>query len=249
MILEVMLAMLAVTPENATAGWVRMFPEGLLNGTTFAPATVQNVRLTMEFRCGLRCGVLGVRSFPRQGFVVDLGVAQVGEWHRLDVLVRGSTLVAKVDGKVIQASREFRHRAGGIVLLPGVGGMEVRDARWKPLDMARLESGYTFDDFVLQVDVKGGPASVIVRGDRDVPESGYRIPLSGGGSEWVTYTLTVSGRHVQVWADGRLLAEHNAEPAAMRLRRGTIVFHREAESGQVEFRNALLAQLPVMGDR
>ena len=249
MILEVMLAMLSVAPEHAAAGWVRMYPEGMLSGTTFSPATVQNVRLTMEFRCGLRCGVLGVRSFPKQGFVVDLGVAQVGEWHRLDVIARGSTLVAKVDGKVIQTAREFRYRAGGIVLLPGVGGMEVRDARWKPLDMARLEPGFAFDDFVLQVDVKGGPASVIVRGERDVPESGYRIPLSGGGAEWVTYTLTVSSRHVQVWADGIPVAEHHPEPAAMRLRRGAIIFHRETESGQVEFRNALLAQLPVMGDR
>lgn len=258
--------LLALPPEQAAAGWVRMFPDGMLTSTTFSPATIQNVRLTMEFRCSLRCGALGLRSFPNQGFVVDLGAAPQGVWSRLDVVVRGSTLVAKVDGKVIQSERAFRHRAGGIVLLPGVGGMDVRDARWKPLDLARLyppderspwhqagegrmESGLAFDDFVLQVDVKGGPASIIVRGQRGYPESGYRIPLPAGGAERVTYTLIVSGRNVQVWANGILAAEHTPEPSAIRLGRGTISFQNDAAAGIVEFENALLATLPQMDER
>lgn len=249
MILESILLLMAVSPQHAAAGWVQMFDDGMLSATTFSPATIQNVRLTMEFRCALRCGVLGVRSFPNQGFVVDLGESKLGEWHRLEVLARGSSLVAKVDGKVTQTAREFRYRAGGIVLLPGVGGMEVRDARWKPLDMAAWEPGRAFDDFVLQVDVKGGPAGLIVRADRDIPESGYRIPIGAGDAEWVTYTVTVSSRHVQVWAGGIPVAMHNPEPKALRLRRGTIIFQKDALAGSFEFRNALLAQLPVRGDR
>ncbi len=266
MILEAMLLLLALPPEQAAAGWVQMFPDGLLTSTTFSPATIQNVRLTMEFRCALRCGALGLRSFPNQGFVVDLGAAPQGAWSRLDVVVRGSSLVAKVDGKVIQSERAFRHRAGGIVLLPGVGGMDLRDARWKPLDLARLyppderspwhqagagrmESGLAFDDFVLQMDVKGGPASIFVRGQRGYPDSGYRIPLPAGATERVTYTLTVSGRNVQVWANGILAAEHNPEPSAMRLERGTISFQKDGEAGSLEFGNALLAPLPRIDDR
>lgn len=266
MILETMLLLMTVPAGHAAAGWVEAFPDGMLHGTTFSPATIQNARLTMEFRCSLRCGALGVRSFPRRGFVVDLGVAPRGVWNRMEVLVRGSALVAKVNGKVVQSERAFGYRAGGVVLLPGAGGMEVREARWKPLDLARLypaderspwhdagpgrvESGLAFDNFVLQMDVKGGPASVIVRGVPGEPESGYRIPLGPGGREWVTYTLTVSHRYVYVWADGIPVAEYNPEPAAMPLRRGTITFQQDAERKDVEFRNALLAPLPAMGDR
>jgi hypothetical protein len=265
-ILEAMLLLLALRPEQAAAGWVQLFPDGMLTGTTFSPATVQNVRLTMEFRCSLRCGALGLRSFPNQGFVVDLGASPSGVWNRLDVVARGSSLVARVDGKVIRSERAFRHRAGGVVLLPGVGGMDVRDARWKPLDMARLyppderspwreagagrmESGLVFDDFVLQVDVKGGPANIIVRGQPGYPESGYRIPLSAGGAERVTYTVIVSGRNVHVWANGIPAAEHNPEPSAMRLGRGAISFQKDAGAAGAEFGNALLAPLPLIGER
>lgn len=243
------LLLLAVPPELAAAGWVEAFPDGAISETTVSPATIQNVRLKLEFRCSGRCGALSVRSIPHEGFAVDLGSASGDTWRRLDVLARGSSFVARIDGKVVRTDGQFRFRAGSIVLAPGKNGVELRNAVWKPLDMAPWAPGYAFDDFIVQFDVRGGPASVRLRGDRGAPASGYRVPLPVGGGTWVTYTLTASGNNVQVWAGGLRVAEHSPPPAALRLWRGTLSFQKDDPAAKAEFRNILISPLPLAGDR
>jgi len=67
-----------------------------------------------------------------------------------------------------------------------------------------IETIGAFDDFILQVDGKGG--TVYYRAEKGTPEAGYPVTLPKPADRaWTTLTLIASGRHFAWWSDGKLL--------------------------------------------
>jgi len=67
-----------------------------------------------------------------------------------------------------------------------------------------LETAGAFDDFVLQLDGKGG--TVYYRAEKGTPEAGYPVTFAKPAERpWTTVTLIASGRHFAWWSDGKLV--------------------------------------------
>lgn len=137
-----------------------------------------------------------------------------------------------------------------------------------------LQSEYAFDDFVFQSDVRlngAGPAGIYLRGDRDVPGSGYLVRLPEGSlqglqsargsnsdrGQWFTLTLNASGRRLAVWRDGvPITVWRDPRPVGLnvgdnraRLLRGTLSLRGDDDTTNVDFRSLCIAPMPRLDDR
>lgn len=125
------------TLHAAKAGW-------LVTNARFA-----DFRLRLQYRLAepVRPAAVIVRASgdpaaKDAGMLVPLSGGKLpgaGQWHAMNVSVRGSQLVVRIDGKVVQSSRDFRFREGSIAL-SGTGA-EFRSIHLRPLDLACLFNG------------------------------------------------------------------------------------------------------------
>lgn len=245
----------ALSQQEAADGWILLWEDA--TGPVRTPAIWENYRLRGDFQGD---GILR----PRPGIAVDLKASPKGEWRTLDVSVRGSNLVVRVDGKRIEAPRKFAYGAGSISI---DGSLKLRNVRVRPLDLACLFNGkdlqgwrgasgawaaadgamagqgtlhtvQAWDHFLLQYDIRG-PAAVRVRSYPDVPDSGYLLPAADAGS-WVTVTVAVRGARAWVWHNGVPEKDLTGLPE----RRGAIRF---SSSATVEVKNVCITSLNTLG--
>jgi hypothetical protein len=121
-------------------------------------------RLTLEFNAGRKAdaGLLlraaGVGANPGDAIELVLageeppgslrGRARAkssigrGDWRKLDLTVRGSRYLVRLDGKPVLDQKIFTAATGFLILRAGPGGgLELRELRLRPLDMACLLNG------------------------------------------------------------------------------------------------------------
>lgn len=163
-----------------------------------------------------------------------------GAWRALDITARGTRITVRLDGKTVSQMKHFGAIHGPVGLEFTGSPVEFRHLRLKPLDMACLfngdevrgawESPQLWDDFILQVDTRGG--RMFYRDGLPVEKT-----RPHQREEWATETVAVRGRRLNVWVDGYPVT--SAETPADRLRRGKL----KLETAEPAFRNLCIAPL------